>query len=293
MARKVSEIKDQVTQLFISNSFVITSYGLVPGKTFEQQFSAASLESILFDVFCYCIWVLEILFDLHKSEVDTVLSELKPHTQTWYRNAARKFRYGYPLIIDSDKYDNTGLTEEAISESHIIKYAAVGESVGVTNSRLILKVATEINGKLQPITLEQRNSFSAYMAEIKDAGVPISIINYLPDRLYLSLVIYYDPLVLTANGNSIVDGGRPVETALEAYMKDLPFNGELVLVHLIDKLQAVHGVAIPDLLHAETSWIDAETNNYGGIETIDVKRIPESGYFEIVNYNNITYVPNV
>ena len=75
-------------------------------------------------------------------------------------------------------------------------------------------------------------------------------------------------------------------------MRELPFNGQLVLAHLVDKLQKVSGVDIPDLKHAETSWIDAATNDYGQIQTIDVKKIPESGYFEIVDFNNITYLPN-
>jgi len=291
MARKLIDIKNQITTAFIGNVFISNYYGLELGKTFEQQFSAVSLESILFDVFSFAVWTLETLFDLHKNETNSLIAELKPHSSTWYRNAAKNFQYGYSLITDSDKYDNTGLTDEAIAVSKIIKYAAVTESV--TESRLILKVATEIGNKLQPITLSQRNSFSAYMQEIKDAGVRLSIINYLPDRLYLFLVIYFDPLVLDERGNSIVEGGRPVEEALEGFMKDLPFNGEMVLAHLVDKLQTVHGVSIPDLVNAQTSWIDGSTNNYGAIQTINVKKIPESGYFEIVNYNNITYKPNV
>lgn len=276
-----------MTEAFISNTFVASSYGLEAGKSFEQQFSTVSLESILFDVFAFCAWILEGLFDLHKAETDTIIAELKPHTDSWYRNTAKRFRYGHQLINETDRYDDAGLTAENISTSQIIKYAAVAQST--TESRLILKVATEIQGKLQPISPAQRNAFSAYIAEVKDAGVNISIVNYRPDLLYLSLIIYFDPLVLDKEGNSILDGGRPVEAALETMMKDLPFNGELVLAHLIDRLQLVKGVKIPHLVNAETSWINGLSDTYGATEIINVRRVPESGYFEIVNYNQIIY----
>lgn len=276
-----------MTEAFISNTFVASSYGLEAGKSFEQQFSTVSLESILFDVFAFCAWILEGLFDLHKAETDTIIAELKPHTDSWYRNTAKRFRYGHQLINETDRYDDAGLTAENIASSQIIKYAAVAQST--TESRLILKVATEIQGKLQPISPAQRNAFSAYIAEVKDAGVNISIVNYRPDLLYLSLIIYFDPLVLDKEGNSILEGGRPVEAALETMMKDLPFNGELVLAHLIDRLQLVKGVKIPHLVNAETSWINGLSDTYGATEIINVRRVPESGYFEIVNYNQIIY----
>lgn len=252
--------------------------------------SRTSIRRLWTFVFAFCAWTVDVLFDQHKSEVSSTIAELKPHRERWYRNKALAFQYGYDLIDDSDVYDNTNVADDLVEASKIIKYSAVVESK--VDSRLIVKIATELNDKLQPLTIPQRNAFSAYMAEIKDAGVNLSIINYLPDRLYLTMVIYYDPLVLDASGNSIITGGKPVEEAISQYMKELPFNGQLVLAHLVDKLQKVSGVAIPDLKHAETSWIDGGTNDYGAIQTIDVKKIPESGYFEVVDFNNITYLPN-
>lgn len=252
--------------------------------------SRTSVRRIWTYVIAYAMWLLDKLFDLHRTEVSDLLAEKKPHRLRWYRNKALDFQYGCDLKEDSDVYDNTGLTDEQVQASKIIKYSAVVESV--PESRLIVKIATEVGGLLQPITLGQRSAFVAYIAEVKDAGVNVSVINYLPDRLYLSIQIYYDPLVLDAQGNSILNGGRPVETAILEYMKELPFNGELVLVHLVDKLQKVSGVAIPNLTSAQSSWIDGQTNDYGEIENILIKRIPESGYFSVVNFNHITYTPN-
>ena len=118
------------------------------------------------------------------------------------------------------------------------------------------------------------------MNEIKDAGVRITVINYLPDVLKLQMKIYRDPLVLDENGQSIITGKKPVEEAIKEYLKNLPFDGELVLAHLVDALQQVEGVRIPHIILAESKWIDAGVNDYGGYETIEVKKIPCFGVFQ-------------
>ena len=236
----------------------------------------------------FVIWTLEKIFDEHKKEVSEALSELKPHTARWYRNKALAFQYGFDLRSETDLFDNTGKSKEEIENSKIVKYSAVVESE--TESRLIVKIATEQGGELQPISVGQKASFDAYINEIRDAGVRITTINYLPDILKLQMKIYRDPFVLDENGQSILTGEKPVEKAIKEYFKKLPFNGELVLAHLVDALQQVEGVKIPHIILAESKWIDAETNGYGNFQPIEVKTIPISGYFKIENFNGIEYV---
>jgi len=240
-------------------------------------------------IVAYATNVLESLFDKHYTEVTSIITELKPHTMRWYRQKALAFQYGFDLISDTDIFDNGTATEAQIEASKIIKYAAITEAT--TESRLVLKIATEDNaGKLAPITSGQESAFIPYIEEIKDAGVAITVINYLPDILKLNLRIYYDPLVLTSTGVSILTGKKPVEDALNEFMKELPFNGELVLNSLIDKLQKTEGVKIPHLVQAASKWIDTALDDYGNFENISVKKIPVSGYFEIENFDNIEYV---
>lgn len=240
-------------------------------------------------IVAYATNVLESLFDKHYTEVTSIITELKPHTMRWYRQKALAFQYGFDLISDTDIFDNRTATEAQIEASKIIKYAAITEAT--TESRLVLKIATEDSaGKLAPITSGQESAFVPYIEEIKDAGVAITVINYLPDILKLNLRIYYDPLVLTSTGVSIRTGKKPVEDALNEFMKELPFNGELVLNSLIDKLQKTEGVKIPHLVQAASKWIDTALDDYGNFENISVKKIPVSGYFEIENFDNIEYV---
>lgn len=236
------------------------------------------------------IWSLEKLFDLHRTDIDKRLTELKPHTARWYRSKALAFQYGFGLSFDSDKYNNQWLTEEQIEASKIIKYSAVVESKN--EGRLIVKIAGEQGDTLQPITDAQRQSFEAYLQEIKDAGVRLSVVNYQPDILHLQMKIIYDPLVLDSNGQSITKATKPVEETIISYLKRLPFNGELVLAHLIDALQQAEGVKIPHLVLAQSKNITSG-GGYGAFETIEISKIPTAGYFTIDNFNDITYVSNV
>ena len=236
------------------------------------------------------IWSLEKLFDLHRTDIDKRLTELKPHTARWYRSKALAFQYGYYLAHDSDKYNNQWLTDEQIEASKIIKYSAVVESKN--EGRLIVKIAGEHGDTLQPITDAQRQSFEAYLQEIKDAGVRLSVVNYQPDILHLQMKIIYDPLVLDSNGQSITKATKPVEETIISYLKRLPFNGELVLAHLIDALQQAEGVKIPHLVLAQSKNITSG-GGYGAFETIEISKIPTAGYFTIDNFNDITYVSNV
>lgn len=279
MARSLDQINNEILTAIKSDSLLADKL---------TSTSKAAIYRRLVFVVSASIWTLEKLFDFHKKEVETTLVNQKSGTLPWYRTKALDFQYGFDLLTDSDLFNNQNATPEEIEASKIVKYSAVNEATN--QSRVILKIAGESSGILSPITSEQQESFIAYMNEIKYAGVPVTVVNYEPDLLFLNLVIYRDPLLIDSSGNSIKNGGKPVEAALNEFMKELPFNGELVLAHLIDKLQQVPGVKIPHLVSAESSWIDVLSEDYGLPQPINVKTIPVSGYFKMENFNNISYV---
>ena len=276
---------------------------LVAKKEADERLNALSSTSkvaiwrLWLWIFAYGSFVLETLFDKHREIIEYLLSLLKPHTLRWYRNKVLSFQYGFDLITDTDVFVKTyvndngivvSYTDEQIEASKIIKYAAVTESA--TESRLIVKVATEKEGVLAPIEPTQNDALVVYLEEIKDAGNKITVVNYLPDILKLEIQIFYDALVLDENGISRITGKKPVEDTLRAFMKQLPFNGELVLQTLTDRLQLTEGVAIVNIVSAQSKWIDNAGVGYGNFENINVKKIAVSGYFQIENFDNITYV---
>ena len=280
MARSIQEIQ----------TLILQAKAQEPALNELNSTSKVAIWRLWVYIIAVAIWSLEKLFDQHSADIDKRLAELKPHTARWYRSKALAFQYGFDLLPDSDKFNNVGHTEEAIEASKIVKYSAVIESKN--EGRLIVKIAGEQGDTLQPITDAQKQAFEAYLQEIKDAGVRLSVVNYQPDILHLQMKIVYDPLVLDSNGQSIIHATKPVEETIKSYLKRLPFNGELVLAHLIDALQQAEGVKIPHLVLAQSKNITIG-GGYGAFETIEISKIPTAGYFTIDNFNDITYVSNV
>lgn len=288
MARSISDIKKSMTDIFINDVNIISGYNLQPGKSFEEEFSAASIESILFFAFAFGVWVSEKIFDLHKQEVTDLINNMKPHSLLWYANKSKAFEYGYALMADSDLYDNAGLTDEQIAASKIVDYAAVVEQ----ERGLRIKVATDTGTDLGPLSTGQLDSFIAYMQRVKDAGVKLLITTAVADALRLSLLIKYDPLVLNSEGKRI-DGTveNPVQDAVNNYLKNLPFNGKLELVKLVDELQKVEGVVAPYITEANARYGALPFTSFP-----DQVYTPDAGYLRIydaVTDLNIIFEPNV
>lgn len=270
MARTVKEIKDEMTHEFVNDATVIVKYGLDTTKSFDKQFSKASIESILFYVFAFCAWTMERLFDTHKSEVTTYIDEMKPHSLKWYVNKVKAFRYGQSLITNTDQYDDSGLTDEDIAERQIVKYVSAEEIDG----HLYIKVAKDNDGARSPLTTTEANALKNYVDEVKDAGVRVEIRNENAVKFMLNLTVYYNPQILTADGTSILRGGNPVKEAIKDYIENLPFNGEYRNVELVDKLQQVEGVVIPELGGAYS-----KITNAADYSAINAKEKPFSGYY--------------
>lgn len=278
MARSITEIKAQI----LSN---------IAGNDDLQDLNSTSSVSI-FGAFAFIVamahFTLEKLFDIHSSQVDTAIYENKPGTARWYRNMSLAFQFGFNLLTDDDQFNNVGFTTEQVEASKIVKYCSVKESL--ESSRLIIKIAGESGENLIPLTATQITSFKYYMGEIAYAGVKLEIVNNPADKLQLIMRVYRNPLVIDENGNNIITGGKTVEDAIKKYIKNLPFDGELVINDLIDYLRNVDGVINVHIVSAQSSYKDLVTNLYKPFVGIDVKTIPVAGYFEVENFNNITYV---
>lgn len=289
MARKITKIKAEITTPFMANENNASKYGFPIGSSFETEFSLVSLENILFEIVSLAIYLHELMFDQHAKEVDDRLANEKAGTLPWYRTMALRFQYGFDLVPDKDYFENGNATTEQISNSKIIKYSAVGEATD--NSRVIIKIAGEESGKLKEFTdTAQVEAIEFYFKRIKVAGTALTIINYKADKLYLNIQIKRDALVLNESGMSKLNADYPVKDALQEFMKELKFNGELQLSSLIDKIQLVPGVLDATLLSAASAWINPEINGYGDPQPINISKVAESGYFEIVTFDNIAYV---
>lgn len=276
MARSIAKIKKTMTDGFVTNEEVKARYGLDASKTFDEQFSKVSIESILFYVVASAIYILEVLFDTREAEINAALDTRLTHNAAWYVRLAKAFQYGHQLPDGTSTYAVIDTTAQ------VVTHAAVTEK----NAVLYLKVATTKDEELSPLTDTKKDpvltSFAAYIHRAKDAGVKIEITSAVGDDLRLVLDIWYDPLVLNGNGSLIAaPEKKPVPQTVRNFIKSLRFNGEFRLDWLTDALQATQGVVIPTIVSAESRHAQ---NDYA---VIDAKVIPYAGYL-VIDDSNLT-----
>lgn len=281
MARTIQTIFDEIKNEALNQA---TQAGNAAMISMLGNTSKVAIWKLLFYAVAFGIYSLEVMFDLLRIEIDEDIKKMKPHSARWYAEKAKLFQYGFALIQESDEYDNTGFSETQVEQSKIIAHSAVVEQ----DRGIRIKVAKDTGVDLGPLTIGELDSFSHYMERVKDAGIKLRITSSVADDLKAQLRIYYDPLVLAANGSRI-DGTslEPVQDALKLYLKNLPFNGLFVPQLMVDHLQEVNGVVIvkDDLWQAR----------YGALAfaNIDVEYTPDSGYLRIDNNDlTIQFIPH-
>lgn len=283
MARTIQQIKTELTTAFMADNTLAEKYGFTQGADFDSTFSKVSIENLLLYIVAAAIWTHERLFDTHKTEVEDIIARLKPHTLRWYVDKVKQFRYGQTLIDGTDQYDDTNLTDDQIEAMKIVHFAAASEAEG--NATVYIKVATDNNGAKQPLTDDQLNALKAYIAEVKDAGVRVMLINEPADLLNLDITVFYDPLTLDAQGTSLLNRNKPAETAINDYIENLPFNSEFSLTALTNAVMQAHGVKLAQVNRAEH-----KTDTATGFTNISDRTTPHSGYYRI-NQLSTTYKP--
>ena len=286
MARTIEEIKKDMTTEWMKQPAVMSAYGLDGKKAFKDCFSAASLENILFYVFAFAVWSLESLFDLHRDEVDLLIERFEPHTLRWYVAKAKNYMQGYSLVTDCDYYDTSKLSASEIEAARVVKYAVATEK----NTVVYIKVARQgEDGNPQSLTAGQLAGLRSYLEEIKDAGVSIQVRNEPADSMQISLVIYYDPTLLTisSNGTGVLpDGSEPVRETVKSVITGLPFNGVFRKSDLMAALQDLPCVKVADITSVKVKAKNAVT---GPVEVVGYS-VPESGYYEITSLD-VDYKP--
>lgn len=230
------------------------------------------------------MFTVETLFDLFKSEVEGIIASQKPGSLLWYRAICLGYKPGIGLVVENGR---VGYPPEANEVPSLLAQCSVREAA----DGLVIKIAKEASGELEPLATDENNAFSAFLSALKYAGTSIRIINTNAELLLINAVIYYDPIVITASGTLLADNSRPVDTAIQNYLRNLPFDGRLKRTALIEVILDVAGV-----MDVQITGLSSTYENYPP-EPIPVSRIPNSGYFKInpdtpLN-STLTYQPYV
>ena len=247
MARSINEIKKTMTDAFMADAAIREKYGLPADATFDESFSSVSLENILFYIVAACCHVLEVFFDTHKSEVDAKISRAVVASVPWYHKLALQFQYGDRLVFDDTTQQFVYAAQD--TKKQVVKYVAVRDR----GTSIQMLVAGEKDSRPEPLSDDVLTAFKNYMNRVKIAGVVLAIRSLPSDTVSISATIYVDPLSIDRNGTRISDGSKPVETAIENYLKSILYGGTFNKTKLVDAIQGVEGVTDVELFSCSYS----------------------------------------
>ncbi len=258
------EWKKIITDEWLRQPAVIEKYGIDTSKGFEEQFSAVSIESLLFYALAYGLMILEKITGDSITKLEEHFNRLRPHTLSWYAEKTKAFQLDYTLPPDTDVYP------EINEDAQVVKYCSLTEKNGVLSA----KIAGQKDGKPFRLPEETVKKVSEYIRRIKDAGVRVMLSSGDADKFSVKLLVHYDPLKdLTT---------RDIERAVSTYLESMPFDGIYSNMALIDAIQKIDGVRIAEVLTSNAS--------YGNNTPTDIisTYVPMSGYMEL-NKAEITF----
>ena len=283
MARTIREIKAAMTQQFMQDPTIVEMYGFTEGAVFEDTFSAVSLESIWFSIVASAIYVLETLLDLFKVDVDKKIAGAVVASIPWYHKVALEFQYGDSLVFDEETQGFVYPVPDTTKQ--VVKFAACRDMGGGV---YVLVSGADVSGDPVALSADVLAAFESYLRERKPAGVLLSVHSYNPDLVRVVMTVQYDTQVLTPSGELITDPSvKPVEAAVEAYLKGIVYGGVLNKTKLVDAVQEARGVV--DVVLTSVSVKPANGSSYQVVTGNNYRSV--GGSFKTNNLTSgITYV---
>lgn len=270
-----------MTDAFMGNATIREQYGLTEGSTFAGSFSSVSLESILFFIVAACCHVMESLFDRHKEDVDDKISRAIVASVPWYYKIARQFQYGDALVFDDA---TSQFRYPAIDESkQVVRYVAVRDR----GTSIQILASADKNGVPEPLSNDVLTAFKQYMNRVKIAGVVLNIRSLPADNIQIHATVQVDSLIISTSGTKNSDGSKPVEDAINAYLRGIVYGGTFNKTKLVDAIQGVVGVT--DVILGECLYKSAADTDYRTVAGNNYTAI--GGSFSAVGLqNSINYV---
>jgi len=273
MVRTIPQIYDQIIAIKEGRSEL---NGLTPLNETSQAFlndNASGSKVALWRLWCWIMatltWTMEVLFDTHKTEVETLLAEKTFGTKRWYHASTLNYQHGYQLTWNGKQYVYSDTTSVDAINAKIVKRC----SVVFVNNVLQFKVAKLVNDFPAPLSGSEKTSLTGYLNDIAYPGTELTVVSENPDDLRINLKVYFDPLVLNTDGSLISDSSKyPVKQAINDFIQNLPFDGRMNTQKLVDAIQKAEGVKDIELIGLDT--------RYGVLNYVPVGReyVPFAGH---------------
>jgi hypothetical protein len=237
--------------------------------------SKTSISRLIAWVVAGAVVVLETIFDAFKIEVDVKAAAAQVGNALWYQRQILAFQYGDSLVYANDVYKYATID----TTKKIVKRCAIEER---GDSSIRIKVAKMNGTTLTALDNTEITALISYVQKVRFAGTRFQVFSNNGDVLVLGMMVYYDPI----RPLSIL---QPlVEAAINGYIQNLDFNGELLLSKITDAVQAIDGVD-DVVLHGAQSKFSAND----AYTPISRKRIAVGGYFKISTASGETLADTV
>ncbi len=281
MSRTKAQIREIIKASFVTNPDLIALYGLVPGQTFDEQFSTASIEMIWLEQY------VDVIFN-HEQIVSANAANSRPQNLPNFIAAVYNFHDGLPLVWKDGQfqYDLTGVVNP--DDLMIVDRCAILES---DDGELVVKVAKDNGTELIQLSNEEAERLLFYLKQVKVPGVRIRLINYEADLLKVVLNVYVDPLQIdltTGQQLNTTETIFPVKAGIKDYLNNLEFNGAFVANFFKRTIEDKPGINLCEVLLLQ--------HKYAGFAFTDFTtfKVPESGYLKIQDADlTINYLPYV
>lgn len=215
-------------------------------------------------IFAVCIHSFELVLDLFRKEIDILTSKITPGTVRWYAEMCYRFQNGHELLFDPKTAMLYYAKEDEAAK--IVKVVAVTEG----ENRIFIKAAKiDSNGKIVPLSVDEKHNFTCYIDAVKFAGVQTDVISTTEDKIRYELDVYFNPAVpsttITAN----------VLSRLKNFKTEIGFDSMIYRQKFIDAVMSVDGVVTCELKNFSRKG--ASMNEF---VSINIFSELESGYFE-------------
>lgn len=176
------------------------------------------------------IYFHETLWDIFKTEIETIVDNAPIGTDGWVQQKCFEFQY------DS-------VTPQVITLNDFVpSYNPVDESLRIITrcsvKTLPNKIVSVKVAKSDPpvaLAVAELNSLKGYLDDISFAGVQYNAISLNADKIYLKASVYYNGQYSTVIATTVID-------AINEYLANIPFDGDIRIQKLIDAIQSVAGV---------------------------------------------------
>jgi len=246
-----------------------------------DSWSKVGIWRLLCWIFSYVIWQ-------HEKDVNTNLKNFRPQNRENLKAQIMNFHDGLALTWNDAAgafiYDLTGVDDA--EARMVIDRCAIREN---NDGRLVIKIATDNSGELEPVAPDVEIRVRSYIDKIKVPGVLYTLINKTADSLKANLTAYVDPQLIDLTTGKLLNTTediKPVEVAAQDYLSKLQFNGAFVTNFFLAECIAADGIFDVNINSLEWKFDAFPYSDVGNF------KIAEAGHFKLAAADlTINYLP--